>query len=164
MITSPGPTALGLLINKELNKNIPSIRRNPILANIFARMKFMDRRGSGFDKIINGTNRLFNDNENHVEFYATTTHFSVVIYNANYDNEKSGVINGTINDTINDAPNETLVYIMMKENPQITIAEIVKKEKIPKRTVDRIIAILKDKKIIDREGSNKSGYWKVNKQ
>lgn len=164
VITSPGPTASGLLINKELNKNIPSIRRNPILADIFARMKFMDRRGSGFAKIINGTNRLFNDNENHVEFYATTTHFSVVIYNANYDNEKSGVINGTINGTINGATNETLVYIMMKENPQITIAEIVKKAKIPKRTVDRIIARLKDKKIIDRQGSNKSGYWKVNKQ
>ena len=87
-----------------------------------------------------------------------------MIYNANYDNEKSGVINGVINGTINGATNETLVYIMMKENPQITIAEIVKKAKIPKRTVDRIIARLKDKKIIDREGSNKSGYWKVNKQ
>ena len=77
----------GLNDVKELNKNIPSIRRNPILADIFARMKFMDRRGSGFDKIINGTNRLFNDNENHVEFYATTTHFSVVIYNANFNDD-----------------------------------------------------------------------------
>ena len=53
VITSPGPMASGVLINKELNNNIPSIRRNPILADIFARMKFMDRRGSGFDKIIN---------------------------------------------------------------------------------------------------------------
>ncbi len=87
-ITSPGPMASGVLINKELSNNIPSIRRNPILADIFARMRFMDRRGSGFDKIVNGTNKLFDDNENHVEFYATETHFSVVIYNANYENDK----------------------------------------------------------------------------
>ncbi len=31
VITSPGPMASGVLINKELEKNIPSIRRNPIL-------------------------------------------------------------------------------------------------------------------------------------
>ena len=106
VVTSPGPMPSGELINKELNNNIPSIRRNPILADIFARMKFMDRRGSGFDKIINGTNRLFDDNKNHVEFYATETHFSVVIYNANYNNVENGVTNGVINDVINGALNE----------------------------------------------------------
>ena len=66
-------------------------------------MQFMDRRGSGFDKIINGTNRLFNDNENHVEFYATGTHFIVVIYNANYSSDAQ---NDAQNDTQNDAQNE----------------------------------------------------------
>ena len=106
VITSPGPMASGVLINKELNNNIPSIRRNPILADIFARMKFMDRRGSGFNKIVNGTNRLFDDNKNYVEFYATETHFSVVIYNANYNNVENGVTNGVINDVINGALNE----------------------------------------------------------
>ena len=50
---------------------------------------------------------------------------------------------------------------MMKEYPQITIAEIVKKTKIPRRTIERIIARLKNKKLIDREGANKGGYWKV---
>ena len=48
-------------------------------------MKFMDRLGSGINKIKNGTNRLFDDGNNHVEFNATDTHFSVVIYNANYE-------------------------------------------------------------------------------
>lgn len=51
---------------------------------------------------------------------------------------------------------------MMKENPQITISEIVKKTKIPRRTVERIIARLKEKGLIDREGANRGGYWKVN--
>ena len=108
-------------------------------------MKFMDRRGSVFDKVVNGTNRLFDDNENHVEFYATETHFSVVIYNANYNNVENGVTNGVINDVINGAlnKNEKFVYGAMKANPQITIAEIVQKARISRRTVERIIARLK---------------------
>ena len=154
-ITSPGPMASGVLINKSLDTKVPSIRRNPILADIFARMKFMDRRGSGFDKIINGTNRLFDDNNNHVEFYATGTHFSVVIYNANYEN---GTINGTIND------NEELVYMLMKKNAKITVTEIIEKTNIPRRTINRIITRLKEKELIVREGSNKDGYWKIVKQ
>ena len=163
VITSPGPMVSGVLINKELNNNIPSIRRNPILADIFARMKFMDRRGSGFDKIINGTNRLFDDNKNHVEFYATETHFSVVIYNANYNNVENGVTNGVINGVINGAlnENEKIIYGAMKANPQITIAEIVQKARISRRTVERIIARLKEKELIERSGANKGGYWKV---
>ena len=126
-------------------------------------MKFMDRRGSGFDKIVNGTSRLFNDNKKHVEFYATETHFSVVIYNANYNNVENGVTNGVINDVINGAlnENEKIVYGAMKANPQITIAEIVQKVRISRRTVERIIARLKEKELIERSGANKGGYWKV---
>ena len=163
VITSPGPMVSGVLINKELNNNIPSIRRNPILADIFARMKFMDRRGSGFDKIINGTNRLFYDNKNHVEFYATETHFSVVIYNANYENLDRGTINGTINGIINGTinENEKIIYTLMKENHKITVTEIIEKTNIPRRTINRIITSLKEKEMIDREGSNKGGHWKI---
>ena len=163
VITSPGPMVSGVLINKKLEDNIPSIRRNPILADIFARMKFMDRRGSGFDKIINGTNRLFDDNKNHVEFYATETHFSVVIYNANYENSDRGTINGTINGIINGTINEKekIVYTLMKENPKITVTEIIEKTNIPRRTINRIITSLKEKEMIDREGSNKGGHWKI---
>ena len=31
---------------------IPSMRRNPVLANIFSRLNYMERRGSGFKKIL----------------------------------------------------------------------------------------------------------------
>ena len=39
------------LEGKDLLK-IPSKRRNPILADIFSRLKYMERRGSGFKKIL----------------------------------------------------------------------------------------------------------------
>ena len=88
VVTLPGQMASGMIFSGEPNTEVPSIRRNPILADIFARMKFMGRRGSGVNKIKNGTNRLFADGNNHVEFNATDTHFSVVIYNANYEKDK----------------------------------------------------------------------------
>ena len=148
VITSPGPMVSGVLINKELEDNIPSIRRNPILADIFARMKFMDRRGSGFDKIVNGTNRLFDDQENHVEFYATETHFSVVIYNANF------------NDAQNDAQNEmeNLIIRLIEKNKYITRLEMAEKIGKSKATIERII---KKSKKIKYVGSSKKGYWEI---
>ena len=32
--------------------NVPSRRRNPVIADIFNRLRYMDRRGSGFKKIV----------------------------------------------------------------------------------------------------------------
>ena len=51
-IYSPGGMVSGIsLEGKDLLK-IPSKRRNPILADIFSRLKYMERRGSGFKKIL----------------------------------------------------------------------------------------------------------------
>lgn len=137
-----------------LKNNIPSIRRNPILADIFARMKFMDRRGSGFDKIVNGTNRLFDENENHVEFYATETHFSVVIYNANYQNDK-------INDKAKLSDNAEKILNAIINKPSITRKEL--EEVIGKKesTVNRAIRKLKDQGYIAEKDSDKNGEWKI---
>ena len=63
-IYSPGGMVSGIsLEGKDLLK-IPSKRRNPILADIFSRLKYMERRGSGFKKILA-------DYEGQVEFDET---------------------------------------------------------------------------------------------
>ena len=33
---------------------VPSTRRNPVLADVFNRLGYMERKGSGFGKILNG--------------------------------------------------------------------------------------------------------------
>ena len=38
-----------------LTESIPSLRRNPVLADLFQRMHFMERRGSGLRKICQAT-------------------------------------------------------------------------------------------------------------
>ena len=50
-IESPGGMYDGSIIQNQDILNIPSKRRNPIIADMFQRLDFMERRGSGFKKI-----------------------------------------------------------------------------------------------------------------
>ena len=49
------------------------------------------------------------------------------------------------------------------ENPEITQVNIANRLGIVTKTVQRGIATLKTKGIIERVGSNKKGYWKIKK-
>ena len=51
-IFSPGGLMDGGSINDMDIMNMASRRRNPVLADIFSRLKYMERRGSGFKKIV----------------------------------------------------------------------------------------------------------------
>ncbi len=72
---------------------------------------------------------------------------------------EDGTINGMINGTISELENEIL-NLLRKDN-HITIKGIVEICGKSTRTVNRAIASLKDKGMIERMGSNKTGYWKV---
>ncbi len=170
-ITSPGEMYSGEAINQEITEVVTSARRNPILADLFARMNFMERRGTGLKKITDRTNRLFGDKENHVEFYCSNGFFRVVIYNANYNKQLDGItkennddtINGPINDTINGPINDTVkdIYLLIKSNNKYTIEDLINRSGKSKSTVKRAIQELKDKGFIERCGANKNGYWKI---
>ena len=51
-IYSPGGMLDGINVQDRDIMNVPSKRRNPIIADIFARLKWMERRGSGIKNII----------------------------------------------------------------------------------------------------------------
>ena len=98
-ITSPGGMISGEKLELNTHSSIPSERRNPFLADIFSRMGFMERRGSGLNKIIDKTNVLFKDEKVHVEYFSTNNFFRVIIKNANYKFDAVNVHNG-INDAV----------------------------------------------------------------
>lgn len=50
-IYSPGGMCDGSLVQEQDIDKVPSKRRNPVIADIFNRLKYMERRGSGFKKI-----------------------------------------------------------------------------------------------------------------
>ena len=74
--------------------HVPSRRRNPIIADIFNRLKFMDRRGSGFKKILGDyrIHPLYNSSKDPM-FNSDNDSFLLVLKNMNYDSssyKKSG--------------------------------------------------------------------------
>ena len=67
------------------------------------------------------------------------------------------------NDTVksqNDTVNDT-VFSLIKQNKNITALQISEKLKISLSTTKRKIKELKEQKIIERIGSDKTGYWKI---
>ncbi len=52
-IISPGSLLNSPFLNREKNlSSIPPLRRNEIISNVFTMLKLMEKRGSGFDKIV----------------------------------------------------------------------------------------------------------------
>ena len=84
-IYSPGGMADGTRIQERDISNISSTRRNPVLADIFGRLGYMERQGSGFKKITESYHAAHNyRKELEPEFYSDVTSFQVTLYNLNY--------------------------------------------------------------------------------
>ena len=71
-------------------RSIRSVRRNPVIADLFHRMKYMERRGSGLRKIISESEKLPGySNVYKPEFFSTATDFRVILKNVNYHHDPS---------------------------------------------------------------------------
>ena len=82
-ISSPGGMADGTRIQERDITNISSTRRNPVLADVFARLGYME--GSGFKKITEAYYAAHNYRaELEPKFYSDGTSFQVTLYNLNY--------------------------------------------------------------------------------
>jgi len=172
-VVSPGAMMSGEKMNGSMNKHIPSIRRNPILADVFARMNFMERRGSGLKKITDRTNALFTNNENHVKFFADNMFFTVIIYNANYGSEMVGditdeenVVENVVDDVVDNVVDELheterQVLDVLRTDDTLAAKHIAAQIDKAPRTVQRALTVLKDKGYIERVGTDRNGKWKI---
>lgn len=98
-IYSPGGMIDGSLVQELDIDNVPSQRRNPIIADLFSRMHFMERRGSGFKKIKADYRHQVNfDESKHPLFKSTGTAFFVTLYNLNYGLGTSDVMESNFAD------------------------------------------------------------------
>lgn len=91
-ITSPGGMYDGTLVQNLNISNILSVRRNKIISDIFDRLGFMERRGSGITKIMSS----YAGYTEKPEFISNTLMFKVIfpnIYNSENSNNKVEVSN-----------------------------------------------------------------------
>lgn len=110
--------------------------------NIHATNEFLLRF---FGNLLLGENNTLQNREMHV-------HYTDTVKKQN-DTVKSR------NDTVNDT-----VFSLVKQNKNITAAEITERLNISLSTAKRKIKELKEKGIVERIGSDKTGYWKIIEQ
>ena len=128
--------------------------RNKELIRVFKDVDLIENIGSGVLRILDAYDK---------SCFKFMEHFLRVSfkYKENPFEYESGdkQKNDKINDKINDKEKQILTVLM--NNPNLTIPEINKITKISTATISRYLKQLQDKKIIERVGSNKSGYWKI---
>lgn len=178
-IYSSGGMVSGISLEGKNLLKIPSKRRNPILADIFSRLKYMERRGSGFKKILA-------DYEGQVEFDETkmpvfeadNDDFTLILYNLNYGSNYATQVNENVIENVIEISEEKIKKIMpeyskkklakaceilkmISENPNISIDELRIALDVTDRTIARYISELKDKGIIERKGPDNGGKWEI---
>ena len=107
-IVSPGGMIDGTQIqNLEIGK-VPSMRRNTIISDIFSRLHYMDRRGSGLSRIMES----YNDFIEKPKFLSDESSFTVIFPNKGYSPDL------TINNPVITGQNENIVtdedYFLIK--------------------------------------------------
>lgn len=148
------------LKDKDIMK-IPSKRRNPVLADIFNRLKYMERRGSGFKKIIVDYQEQLNYSEKVKPLFETDSEdFILTLFNLNYY-EKDNVTQDVTQTVTQDVTKENIgmkIKMMIKENAHTTTDEMAASLGVSSRTIKRHINKMPDVEYI---GSGYSGYWKI---
>ena len=151
-IYNPGSLVPGTDPKMFANGEQGSMIRNPLIATVLYYNKTIDAFGTGFERVFH----LYGEN------------------NCRYSNNPFGFTFEFIRskDSINDTTNGLITQNLTKDE-QAVLAILSKEQHYSKAeiagmigkstaTVQRIIKSLKERDLIQRVGSNKTGYWTVN--
>ena len=157
-IYSPGGMADGSIIQERDPLTVPSTRRNPVLADIFNRLGYMERKGSGFGKIIGGYEFQVNYEESkRPKFRSDRYQFTVVMPNLNYDGTQDGTQDGTRDIFCEDC---VQIKSLIQKNNKITTEKMAFALGVSVRTIKRRLKEMEDVHFVGR-GSN--GHWIIGK-
>lgn len=132
--------------------NGSSIPVNEILASIFLQLRISERSGRGVPKIVSAySKQAINIEKNRITV--------IIPFNKIGVNSFKIVSNKVTNKVTNKT--EDKIIELIRDNPNITIQQLMLKTGLSEPGVKKNLKQLKDKDIIARIGSNKTGYWKV---
>ncbi len=201
-MVSPGAMLDGTPIQDRDPYSVPSIRRNPVIADVFTQLNYMEKRGSGLRKMCELTQILPNFHVGKEPRYRTEAiSFCTTFYNLNWSekgrvsvenvasavessverfgvNEESSVERFGVNEessvekfdvnvenadssqkTVGRTAQKILDYVVA--DPSITAENLAGKIGVSKRAIEKNIKNLRELGVLIREGSDKSGYWRV---
>ena len=185
-VYSPGGMPSGRLVQNLDILDIPSMRRNPVIADLFQRMRLMERRGSGFKKIVDA---YAFESEKRGQIFKPTLRsdsvaFHVVLPNLNYGVSVNGValmsVSGdaeigadgqdsspksspksspTSSPNLNETDSRLLQLV--EENSKVTILELAHQLQMSRAGVKKSIERVRSAGLLRRVGSLRGGHWKV---
>ena len=129
---------------------------NPNIANGFFRAGFIETWGRGIEKICEACKN-----------YGTTLpEYTVYPEDIMIKFEALNTAKNTAKNTANSSKNKIeentpIVLEFLRQYPKTTQKNIIENLNISKRTLERIISLLKEDGYIERIGNNRSGYWKI---
>lgn len=170
-IYSPGGMIDGTFIQNMNLEEVPSKRRNPVIADVFARLDYMERNGSGIGKIINAYEFAVNyTDEKAPIFYSDRSQFRVTLPNLNYcpdgskssdDIQSSDFKASKLTKNALEKALENQIIELMKQDPSITQVEIAKQVGLSRSKVQSMIKRLLESGRIERTGGKRYGKWVV---
>ena len=164
-IYSPGGMFDGSFIQEQNIMEISSLRRNPIIADLFNRIHLMERRGSGLKKIISSYQNAINyTQEKEVEFKSTQKDFKVILKNLNYkvaikSGDKVAIKSGDkVAIKSQDEQLEKILEYIKKYNNCKT-SDIENLLSVKSSRARKLLSILVSEKKIQALGQNKNRYY-----
>ena len=137
-------------------RDIHSYLRNEVIARTLYLCKDVETFGSGIRKIYT----LCSEAKVAVTYVNEETAFTLEFSRDDRNIQpNSDEINGEINGRISEG--ELMILSVLKKLPSMTNTDLAAASGKSERTISRLLAALKNKKLIQRIGSNKTGYWKV---
>ena len=187
-LVSPGAMLDGTQIQDRDIFKVPSMRRNPVIADVFTQLDYMEKRGSGLRKMRELTEKLPNFLQGKEPQYQTeATSFYTTFYNLNW-NENGRIpveeVANRVNSTLEKYPvnKESSVEKfgvncksseIMQKGLEKKFGDSKNKSKSIGKTAQKIIDFvisdpsmsaiskLRSMGILSREGADHGGYWRI---
>ncbi len=185
-IYSPGGMPEGRLIQDMDLSDIPSVRRNPVVADIFTQLGFMERKGSGMGKILNPIKNLPYFTERLLpKFFSDRAQFTITFPNmigiwlethpgmevnwVESTDDTQGVTQGVTQSVTQSVTQgvtqgkelDKWIERQVATYPKITTKELASQVGVTTRTIKRHITNMPH---IVYVGSGYSGHWEVRKK
>ena len=165
-IYSPGGMPDGSVIQDRDPLTVPSTRRNPVLADVFNRLGYMERKGSGFGKIISGYEFQINyDESKRPSFRSDRYQFTVVMPNLNYDVSHDFEENETMSESMSESMSKLertrmqIILHYLDTNKKINSSIAAKLLKVEIKTASRLLLKAEKLDILNSYGKTKNKVY-----
>ena len=118
----------------------------------------MERRGSGFKKILDA----YSSYEKKPVFLSEHWGFTITFPNVNYGSVHDDQEN--VQENVQEKSREDKILALITDNSKISIKEIAEKLGVTPKTIQRDLDKMKDNNIISRIGADKGGFWEICKR